>query len=103
MIAYKNHSSSESGIIQSKSFFSRVKKIFSGKKKKDKISSDTVDKIERCNTYDDSCSNSNNSSQRSINSNNSKNSSNSIDLIREEHNNNEYEVVLPYQRFLTRN
>ena len=98
MIVYKKHKQTEAGINETKSFFSRVKKIFSRKKKKDKISSDTVDKIERCNTYDDSCSNSNNSSQRSINSNNSKSSSNSIDLIRED--NNKYEVVLPYQRFL---
>ena len=98
MIAYKNHRSSELGITESKCFFSRIKKLFSRKKKKDKISSDTTYKIERCNTYDDSCSNSNNSSQRSINSNNSKSSSNSIDLIRED--NKKYEVVLPYQRFL---
>lgn len=98
MIVYKKHKQSEGGINETKSFFSRVKKIFSRKKKKDKISSDTVHKIERCNTYDDSCSNSNNSIQRSINSNSSKSSSNSIDLIRED--NNKYEVVLPYQRFL---
>ena len=101
MRAYKSYKQSETGINETKSFFSKVKKIFSRKKKKDKISSDTVDKIERCNTYDDSCSNSNNSIQRSINSNNPKSSSISIDLIRED--NNKYEVVLPYQRFLTRN
>ena len=58
-----------------------------------------MNELDRSNTYDDSVSNSNNSSQRSINSNNSKSSSNSIDLIREE-NNNKYEVVLPYQRFV---
>ena len=98
MIAYKNHRSSELGITHSKSFFSRIKKLFSRKKKKDKLSSDTVNKIYRCNTYDDTCSNSNNSIQQSINSNNSKSSSNSIDLIRED--NKKYEVVLPYQRFL---
>lgn len=99
MIVYKKYKQTEEGINETKSFFSRVKKIFSRKKKKDKISSDTTYKIERCNTYDDSCSKSNSSNQRSINSNNSKSSSNSIDLIREE-NNNKYEVVLPYQRFL---
>ena len=98
MIAYKKHISSELGINESKSFFSRMKRIFRFRKKKDKISSDTVDKIERSNTYDDSCSNSNNSSQRTINSKSSKSSNNSIDLIRDD--NNKYEVVLPYQRFL---
>jgi len=99
MIAYKNHRSSELGITESKSFFSRIKKLFSRKKNNDKLSSDTVNKIYRCNTYDDSCSNSNNSSQKSINSNNSKSSNNSIDLIRQD-SNDKYEVVLPYQRFL---
>ena len=98
MIAYKKHKQTENGMNETKSFFNRVKKIFRFHKKKKKIDSDTVNKIDRSNTYDDSVSNSNNSSQRSINSNNSKSSSNSIDLIREE-NNNKYEVVLPYQRF----
>ena len=58
-----------------------------------------MNKLDRSNTYDDSVSNSNNSIQRSINTNNSKSSSNSIDLIRED-DNNKYEVVLPYQRFV---
>jgi hypothetical protein len=98
MNAYNNHRSSELGIIESKSFFSRIKKLFSRKKKKYKVSSDTVNKIYRCNSYDDTCSNSNTSNQQSINSNNSKSSSNSLDLIRED--NNKYEVLLPYQRFL---
>ena len=61
-----------------------MKKLFRFHKKKKKIDSDTVNKIDRSNTYDDSVSNSNNSSQRTINSNNSKSSSNSIDLIRED-------------------
>ena len=99
MRAYKNHKESENGMTESRSFFSRMKRIFRFHKKKEKIISDTVNKIDRCNTYDDSVSNSNNSSQRSINSNNSKSSSNSIDLIRED-DNNKYEVVLPYQRFV---
>jgi len=97
MIAYKKYKQTEAGINETKSFFSRIKKLFSKKKRSKKINSDSVNKIDRSNTYDDSCSNSNNSSQRSINSNNSKSSSNSIDLIRED---NKYEVVLPYQRFL---
>ena len=101
MRAYNNYKQTENGINESKYFFSRLKKIFSRKKKKDKISSDTVNKIDRCNTYDDSFSNSNNSIQRFKNSSNSKSSNNSIDLTRDDNNN--YEIVLPYQRFLTRN
>ena len=98
MRAYKNHKESENGMTETKSFFSRMKKIFRFYKKKKKINSDTVNKLDRSNTYDDSVSNSNNSSQRSINSNNSKSSSNSIDLIRD--NNYNYNIVLPYQRFM---
>lgn len=100
MIAYKNHKKSENGMNETKSFFSRIKKIFRFHKKKIKINSDTV--IERSNTDDtNNNSTSHNSSQRSINSKSSKSSNNSIDLIRED--NNKYEVVLPYERFLTSN
>jgi len=96
MIAYKNHKETEDGMNQTKSFFSRIKRIFRFHKKK-KINSDTV--IERSNTDDtNNNSRSHNSSQRSINS---KSSNNSIDLIREDF--NKYEVVLPYQRFLSSN
>ena len=101
MIAYKNHQQTEDGMNESKSFFSRMKKIFRFHKRKKKIDRNMVNKIERTYTYDDNFSNSNNSIQRSINSNNSKNSNNSIDLIR--NNDNNYEIVLPYQRFLSRN
>ena len=100
MKAYKKHSSSELGITESKSFFSKIKKIFRFRKKKKKIDSDT--KLERSNTDDtNNHSKSHNSSQRSINSRTSKSSSNSIDLIRD--NNNNYEVALGYERFLPRN
>ena len=97
MIAYKNHQSTENGINETKSFFSRMKKIFRFRKRKEKINSDMVNKIDRSNTDDtNNCSKSHNSSQRSINS---KSSNNSLDLTREQ-DNNKYEVVLPYQRFL---
>tara|TARA_R100000742_G_C4278898_1_gene102369 strand:+ start:80 stop:379 length:300 start_codon:yes stop_codon:yes gene_type:complete len=97
MKAYKNYKQTETGINETKSFFSRMKQIFKFRKRKPKINSDSI--LERSNTDDtNNCSKSHNSSQRSINSRASKSSNNSIDLIREEHNN--YEVVLPYQRFL---
>ena len=99
MRAYKNYKESENGMNESKSFFSRMKKIFRFHKKNKKIDSDTVNKIYRSNTDDtNNNSTSHNSSQRSINSKSSKSSNNSIDLIRDD--NNKYEVVLPYQRFV---
>ena len=94
---YKNHTESEQGMTETKSFFSRMKKLFRFHKKKTKINSDTI--IQRSNTDDtNNNSTSHNSSQRSINSKSSKSSNNSIDLIRDD--NNKYEVVLPYQRFV---
>jgi len=101
MLIYKNYKQSETGMNETKSFFSRMKRIFRFHKKKKKLESDTVNKIERSNTYNDSCSNTNTSSQRSINSCNSKSSNNSIDIKRD--NNDKYEIVLPYERFINRN
>ena len=99
MIAYKNYKQSEKGINETKSFFSRMKRIFRFRKKKEKVNSDSI--LERSNTDDtNNCSKSHNSSQRSINSKSSKSSNNSIDLIRDD---NKYEIVLRYERFLTRN
>ena len=101
MRAYKNYKQTETGINETKSFFSRMKKLFRFRKKKKKIDSDTVKKIDRSNTDDtNNHSTSHNSSQRSINSKSSKSSNNSIDLIRDD---NKYEIVLRYERFLTRN
>ena len=88
MLSFKNHSESEKGMIETKTWYTRLKRLFKSKKKS-KINSDF--QPERVET--DMLSNSSGQLSKT-----STKRSSSLDLKRNK--SDIYDVVMPYQKFI---